>query len=129
MTNRKDVTAKLATCEAGLRRWHSRLVRASNAIAKLEKQRRRLQAQLVTPVAAKPPAATPEAKPGTPAVHLDIPAAFKRDPEPQLVDKLKAKRPPVDKTKMPLSGKAAMDAIKATSAAVTAKREKKRMTG
>ena len=43
---RNDVTAKLAKCETSLKRWHTRLVRASTMVAKLEKQRRRLQTQM-----------------------------------------------------------------------------------
>jgi hypothetical protein len=40
---------KLQAIETSLRRWHTRLTIASNKVAKFEKQRRRLQLQMLTP--------------------------------------------------------------------------------
>jgi len=52
---RKDTTVKLADVEATMRRWHSRLTRASNALGKLERQRRRLMAQTAVARVTAPP--------------------------------------------------------------------------
>lgn len=116
----QDITAKLKACEASLKRWHTRLGRASRMVTKLEKQRRRLQSQIgpvgLTDLALAPP--KPEPKPVPVPVPLaadidtTIPAAFRRSVD---VDKLKAerlKREAADKKKMPLTGKAAIDYVK-----------------
>jgi len=129
---------KLAKCETTLKRWHTRLVRASTMVAKLEKQRRRLQAQMGPvnltdligpPLSAKDVGADQEtAKPtidvaevtrqvdaaidATPS--LDIPPFLKRTQAD--VDKLKAQRKSKEaaaKKAMPLTGRAALAAIKA----------------
>src|SRR5262252_4770239 len=42
---KKDTTAKLAEVETKMRRWHTRLTRATNTLGKLERQRRRLLLQ------------------------------------------------------------------------------------
>jgi hypothetical protein len=138
------ITAKLAANQAASRRWHSRLVRATNALSRLAKQRQRLEASLVRPKPANAPAAksVPAPAPLTVPVQptdamaaavavaqdLGIPAFLDRgrkaqaavdkviaESKPQLVDQLKAKRAAkvaADKTKMPLSGRAALDAIR-----------------
>jgi len=134
----KDVTAKLAKCETSLKRWHTRLVRASTMVAKLEKQRRRLQAQMGPvnltdligpPLSVKDVGADQETvKPvidvaevtrqvdaaidATP--NLDIPPFLRRTQAD--VDALKAKRKSKEaaaKKAMPLTGRAALAAIKA----------------
>jgi len=125
-------TAKLAANQAATKRWHSRLVRATNELSWLAKQRQRLEASLTRPKPASAPAAKPEPvaapltvpvkQPEAPKVSeddLDVRRTFLArnmlppvKDEPQLVDKLKAKRKPVDKKAMPLSGRAALDAIR-----------------
>jgi hypothetical protein len=47
--NKKDLTTKLATTEASLKRWQSRLKRAATRVHELDKQRRRYQLQLLNP--------------------------------------------------------------------------------
>jgi hypothetical protein len=41
----QTISQKLEAVESKMRRWHTRLTRASNALRKLEAQRRRLTAQ------------------------------------------------------------------------------------
>jgi hypothetical protein len=142
--NKKDTTAKLAANQAATKRWHSRLVRATNALTKLAKQRQRLLAA-PKPTATKPliegkvrkggqnpppqdfvrPEPPPAFLPG--ADDLKIPAILTRPAEPQLVDKLKASRPPVDKKAMPLAGRDAEAFLKAKSAEVTKRRQKRKL--
>ena len=123
---------KLAKCETTLKRWHTRLVRASTMVAKLEKQRRRLQAQMGPvnltdligpPLSAKDVGADQETvnpvidvaevrRQVDAAIDTTIPPQFKRDAN---VDALKAQRKSKeapDKTKMPLTGRAALDAAR-----------------
>ena len=122
----KNTTEKLAACEASLKRWHTRLTRASNMVTKLEKQRRRLM-PLRTMADRTAEQKRDRAMPGLATVTIDvdevrrqvdaaidttIPPEFKRDVD---VDALKAQRKSKeapDKTKMPLTGRAAMAAIK-----------------
>ena len=130
----KDTTAKLADVEAKMRRWHTRLTRASNMLQKLERSRRRLQLQQQVgvgrpkhgnveksdhPVGSKKSTQPPAISTDDPdlvekvAAALDIPPFLKR--EPVDVDKLKAQRKSkeeADKHKMPLTGRAALDAIR-----------------
>lgn len=42
----KDTTAKLAACEANLKRWQTRLKRATSKVTELDRLRRRLQAKM-----------------------------------------------------------------------------------
>lgn len=141
---KKDHTTKLAAVEASMARWQTRLTRATNALNKLAKQRRRLLAQTaVSRMTAKPGELTPnqkEALAQAPKVSvetdhisdLDLPAFLdRRNPDgirkaaremqeaadAQLVDRLKAQRADqvaADKKKMPLTGRAAMDYLKVT---------------
>lgn len=114
----QDVTAKLKACEASLKRWHSRLGRASRMVTKLERQRRRLQSQMgpvgLTDLIGKAPA-KPEPQPVSPAPAADIdttiPAAFRRSADVDVMKAERLKREAADKKKMPLTGKAAMAAI------------------
>lgn len=136
---KKDTTAKLADVEARMRRWHTRLTRASNMLQKLEKQRRRLTLQQQVGVG-RPSSkivgqksADVGQKLAVETDHiseLDLPAFLdRRNPDgirkaaremqekadAQLVDKLKQQRKSkeeADKHKMPLTGRAALDAIR-----------------
>jgi hypothetical protein len=130
MKTRKDTTAKLADVEAKMRRWHTRLIRASNMLQKLERQRRRLELQqqvgvgrptnpravmMEVPVPTRTMAERTAEQRAARADDLDTPDFLKRKegdapfkPEPQLVDKLKAQRADkveADKKKMPLTGR------------------------
>ena len=125
----KNATEKLAACEASLKRWHTRLTRASNMVTKLEKQRRRLmpvrtladrtaeqKRDRAMPPFAQVTAATIDVaevrRQLDAAIDTTIPQEFKRDVD---VDALKAQRKSKeapDKTKMPLTGRAAMAAIR-----------------
>jgi hypothetical protein len=127
---------KLTDVDTKMRRWQTRLTRATNMLNKLSKQRRRLAIQLGQPVAkadpvieakaelvqtvydrlgeiASPPAITtsdPDLVEKV-AAALDIPPFLKRTQAD--ADKMKAERmAKVDKSKMPLTGKAALDAIR-----------------
>ena len=111
---KENHTAKLDACEAKLRRWHTRLTRASNAIAKLVKQSQRLMAKplplvhhddlAVMPPGAKPPATD---------VNTDIPPFLQRKPVDAAALTAQRKVKEADaKKKMPLTGKAAIDYVK-----------------
>jgi len=120
----------LEQLQASRKRWMTRLVRATNEVAKLDKKIHRLNGKLkATTVLPPEPKATADKLPVVEVSEkvLDIPAQFVRKDEPQLIDKLKAKRPPVDKTKMPLTGNAAKAYLKEQSEAVTARRAKKKL--
>ena len=124
---KENHTAKLDACEAKLRRWHTRLTRASNAIAKLVKQRQRLMAKLAA--APAKPMTTPMIEAtanlvqaiddgltniieGKPA-DLDIPPFLKRKPVDAAALTAQRKVKEADaKKKMPLTGKAAIDYVK-----------------
>jgi len=120
----KDLNAKLRDVEAKMRRWQGRLTRAHNTVAKLNRQRLRLQGQLANPRPIKLITEIKDYKPDDIAVPQ--PVAFV-EPDPKLdippflqrkevdVDTLKAQRKSKelpDKTKMPLTGRAALDAIR-----------------
>jgi hypothetical protein len=125
---KKDTTAKLADVEARMRRWHTRLTRASNMLQKLDRQRRRLQLQQQVGVGRPQPKMENFAKAAETRFNNDlkrgtkqtaemppIPPFLQRSDEPQLVDRLKAKRTAqveADKHKMPLTGKAALEAVR-----------------
>src|SRR5262245_26899525 len=127
------------------KRWSARMFRAVNEVRKLDGQIRRAEMRQDNP---KPKADAELLKqhlevlsPPITDIDLDVTKSFLArgqaaqaavnkviaEAEPQLVDKLKAKRPPVDKTAMPLSGRAALDAIKAKSEEVTARRKKRKL--
>jgi hypothetical protein len=169
---------KLSAVDAQLKRWQTRLTRASNMVVKLDRKRRRLQLQALQPKDAKPVAIVkvkngrvsdvtplpeldvffqPETKPIEGIAALDVPDYLKRtsvQPKESAADKrvreIKETKGPVeanapelrklldpaaeinrmrlarndakrrgyklpakvDKTAMPLSGKAALAAIK-----------------
>ncbi len=133
----KDLNAKLTAVEASLKRWHTRLTRASRMLQKLEKQRRRLATQVayISPAPGRVKAAEPKPKIVTdsaiplpeldafflptkpkPLVHHDDLAAMPSNvkaPEnldlPTFLDRRKVK---VDKKAMPLTGRAAQEAIR-----------------
>jgi len=139
MTRQADVNGKLAANQAATKRWHSRLVRATNALTRLARQRQRLQVQPQKRAVKTKEQAKPLGIHGDEAVavaeaimarkdDLDIRSTMlARSAEPQLIDRLKAKRPAIDKTKMPLSGREAENFLKAKSAEVTARRSKKKL--
>jgi hypothetical protein len=108
---------KLADVETKLHRWHTRLTRASNMVTKLEKQRRRL---LLKPVAVAP---KPKAEPAkttpvvdTNAADLGIPPFLDRK-DPLIAESMTAARKAAEaeaRKRMPLTGRAALDAIRGT---------------
>jgi len=111
----KTHAEKLKDIDTRLRRWMPRLTRAQNEVNKLIRQRRKLEGRVMEPD--RPTRALPAVTPDTlkeivsqPSEETDIPVFLKREDEPQLVDRLKAERPPIDKKAMPLSGRAAIEA-------------------
>lgn len=113
----QDVQQKLAAVEAALRRWHSRLTRAANEVRRLEMKRRRL---LLAPP--KPPSFRPG---GVTYVSeaADIPAFLDRS-NPLIAEAMTAARKKAeeaDRHKMPLTGRAALEAVKPVSAKRKAK--------
>ena len=137
-----DINAKLAACEASLKRWHTRLIMVTNKIGKLEKQRRRLLAASHWEAQAKPKAKTTDAvieakaqlvqsvmdrldeiaSPPAPTDDLKIPAIFDRSNPAVAEEMTKArKKAEADARKaMPLSGKAALEAVRPKRKAKTA---------
>src|SRR5262245_1588736 len=112
--------AKLAECETKLRRWHSRLARAANMVGKLERQRRRLSL-------GTPPAAPAKAKKATAPAEVTAPKAavavadgipdFLDRSDPLIAERMTAARKAAEaneRKKMPLTGRAALDYVKAT---------------
>jgi hypothetical protein len=114
-------TEKLADIDVAMSRWRRRLIIAANKLAKLEKQRRRLSV------------APPPSLPSTPAKAIIVTKPTKQEPvTPTVVDDLKV--PPFldradpmiaermtaarkkaeadERRKMPLTGRAALDAIR-----------------
>jgi hypothetical protein len=105
-------TVKLQTCEAALRRWHTRLTRATNMLQKLERQRRRLilQSAGASVTVQKAIEAHNDAKPDA---GLDIPPFLQRKPVDVAALAAQRKSKEADaKKKMPLTGKAAIDYVK-----------------
>jgi hypothetical protein len=145
----------IATLDARIKRWKTKMTRAVNAIVKLEKQRARLQKKQLNAAYAETskainkvafmgmpvrkekaaPDTPPPIQPETPhpADDMAIPGFLQRKPSPRPIDKdavraaeLKAQVEARKKAKtearkvqrskagraMPLSGKAALDAIK-----------------
>jgi hypothetical protein len=112
---------KLADVETNLRRWHRRLTAAVNKITRLERQRRRLSVAPPPPPSAraKPITATVPTKlePVTPikADELEIPAFCNRA-DPVIAERMTAARKAAEadeRRKMPLTGRAALAAIRA----------------
>jgi hypothetical protein len=118
MKNAK-LTAKLDTCEASLKRNHTRLVRITNKLTKLTRERQRLMRQL----------AAPEPKPVPKPVadvtdigmaelrgdDLRTPAFLDRS-NPVIAEEMTRARKAAEaaeRSKMPLTGKAAREAIMA----------------
>jgi hypothetical protein len=115
-----DVTKKLAACEASLKRWHTRLTRASNMVTKLEKQRRRL--------AAEPKVIKEVRSELKPLVKFDdlasLPSNVKKEDDipdflnrsnPLIAEQMTAARKKAEaaaRSAMPLTGRAAQDFIK-----------------
>ena len=109
------VQQKLEAVESKMRRWHTRLTRASNALRKLEPQRRRLMAppKPVLVSVPKPLAETLEVAQVAAAMELDIPPILQRSQAD--VDKMKAERLAKEaaaKKAMPLTGREALRAIR-----------------
>lgn len=113
---KQDHSAKLAKVEAAMSRWQSRLTRATNALNKLAKQRRRLLAnKVIADMTAPPGEPTPiqkrlieEAK--APKVDLELPAFLDRG-KPAVAEEMTRARKAAEaaeRSKMPLTGKAAM---------------------
>lgn len=110
----QDATAKLAQCEASLRRWHSRLTRASNMLQKLERQRRRLAGTIANCPVPKLGAAVAAVKATAPPDELAIPPFLDRK-DPLVAERMTAARKAAEaeaRKRMPLTGRAALDAIK-----------------
>jgi hypothetical protein len=135
---KKQVT--IEHLDASITRWKSRLRRAMTAIDKLEKQRKRLIAREALAVApplakavVKPQPASPVAPPPAPVIPVsdDIPAFLRHQSEPSpIADQIRQEQAETKKKKatgriakmkakqsgetkrMPLSGKAALDAIR-----------------
>lgn len=127
-----DDAQRLLAIQAKRKRWQSRLTRAVNALNKLDRQLARLgkprpvkpkgqpKVSTVTEadVKAKPPVSetTDISWREMTGADLSIPENLLR-PKQKVTDE--------EKKRMPLSGRAALDAIKQASAKVTAKRNKK----
>lgn len=128
----KDTTAKLAHVEASMRRWHTRLTRASNMLQKLERQRRRLALQQMVwvgaprPKKAEPPVIATDDPDLVEKVEVALNAARQEDPfaippelnraDPFIAEKMTAARKKAEaaaRKAMPLTGRAASDYIKA----------------
>jgi hypothetical protein len=125
----KDVNAKLIACEAALRRWHTRLIRASNMLQKLEKQRRRLMpVRTMADRTAEQKAAGVVPGQGTIVRHDDLAfmpsnqkpdevtrPAFLDRTDPLIAEKMTAARKKAEaaaRSAMPLTGRAALEAIR-----------------
>ena len=127
---------KLDDIELKLKRWLTRGMRAQNAINKLVKQQARLKKtpepkavmeEKIADTFAPPPSSLPDVVqaiddrltqiiegPKAPEEDLTVPDFLKRTQAD--VDRMKAERTAkIDKTKMPLTGKAALDAIRGKS--------------
>jgi hypothetical protein len=134
---KKDVTAKLAACEASLKRWQTRLKRAVSKVNELDRQRRRLQAQMDP--ARHELISGADQQPVNPVIDdLAIPPELRRTMEDRTRDQLAARteaetdpvivkvnrerlkrmdekrrgRSMFDQHAMPLTGKAALEAIR-----------------
>jgi hypothetical protein len=135
--------SKLAATEKSLKRWQTRLKRATNMVTKLDRQRRRYQVLINTehlgirsepkrqtgighatieqPIAEVPAVEIPT--PVEPAIVDDIPAVLDRR-DPEVKAKLEAAREAAKK-QMPLNEREARDFIRKRSIAVERKREKR----
>jgi hypothetical protein len=125
---KKDVTAKLAACEASLKRWQTRLKRAVSKVNELDRQRRRLQGQM-GPVNLHELIGPPKKPPASDVTDISfaemtgadlrkddtaIPAFLNRA-DPLIAEKMTAARKKAEaaaRSAMPLTGKAALEAIR-----------------
>lgn len=126
----QTIAQKLEAVESSLRRWHTRLTIASNKVAKLDRQRRRLQLEALQPkdaktvavvtvkagkiVDVKPPAPEPVSIETDHISEVDLPAFLDRS-NPLIAEEMTAKRKAAEaeaRRAMPLSGRAALQAIK-----------------
>lgn len=136
---------KLQAIRDSRKRWQTRLTRATNMLRKLDQRERRLLAKegrADSPASSS--ATVTSVNPPVPVISvsdpdlvekvaaalessrddgLKIPAFLSRKPDEGTA--IAAKKTAVDKTKMPLSDKAAKDYIRKQSIAVEKKREKK----
>jgi hypothetical protein len=115
---------KHSAVDAACKRWLKRLTRASNELRKLERQRRRLEAQIKTGLVvqdmAKPKPVPVEVRAmvaeaiGYPPVETEIPSFLdRRDPVvAEQMTKARKASEAKERSKMPLTGKAAIDFIK-----------------
>jgi hypothetical protein len=129
----KDTTAKLAACEASLKRWQTRLKRATTKVTELDRQRRRLQAKMGPvsltnligpPMSDKDVGADQETV--KPLIQHDdlahMPSNAKKDipdfldrSNPLIAEQMTAARKKAEaaaRSAMPLTGRAAQDFIK-----------------
>jgi len=132
--NKQEITTKLATTEASLKRWQTRLKRAAKMVHDLDHRRRRYQLALLSE--GRPVVATVKIKKQIETDHmpeaefekfveakvdpLDIPVVFQRSLKQPVSD--------AERKKMPLSGREAEAYLKAQSAKVTKRRAKKELT-
>jgi hypothetical protein len=116
----KTLEQKLADVETAMRRWHTRLTRASNALRKLEAKRRRLwekQDRARVPAA---PAEPPGPDPFDNGHHsiagddpeLSIPPFLKVGADVEAMRAERRAREAAERKAMPLTGRAALDAIR-----------------
>jgi hypothetical protein len=123
MMNAK-LTAKLEACEASLKRNHTRLVRITNKLTKLTRERQRLLRQLAAPEP-KPTPAKPEPRPVSDVTNISMaemrgddlrtPAFLDRS-NPLIAEEMTRARKAAEaaeRSKMPLTGRAAREAIMA----------------
>jgi hypothetical protein len=110
---------KLANIEASINRWITRGLRATNAISKLQKRKQRLlktpPAKQIVEAKIADTFAPPLSAPALPPDDLSVIPPFLKRTQAD-VDKMKAERTEkIDKTAMPLTGKAAQAAIRGRS--------------
>jgi hypothetical protein len=132
--NKQEITTKLASTEASLKRWQTRLKRAAKMVHDLDRRRRRYQLALLS--VGQPVVATVKIRKQIETDHmpeaefekfveakadpLDIPVVFQRSLKQPVSD--------AERKKMPLSGREAEAYLKAQSARVTKRRAKKELT-
>lgn len=112
----KDVNAKLTAIETQMRRWQTRLTRAVNRMKKLEKMRRRLNAEQFRLIPAdKPQKLVSAPQPDVDLkVNTDIPDFLNRS-NPLIAEEMTAARKKAEaaaRSAMPLTGRAALEAIR-----------------